>query len=65
VTYKVKCFSMNTTKIFTAGYVEDQCIIKTWNIKSLQCERVKINLNKILYSTLVSNFTLTYKCIFF
>ncbi|EFX78849.1 hypothetical protein DAPPUDRAFT_305113 [Daphnia pulex] len=39
VNYKAKCFSMNTTKIFTAGYVENQCIIKTWNRKSLHCER--------------------------
>ncbi|XP_046453676.1 F-box and WD repeat domain-containing 11-A-like isoform X2 [Daphnia pulex] len=39
VNYKVECFSMNTKKIFTAGYVENQWNIKTWNRKSLHCER--------------------------
>ncbi|XP_046453679.1 F-box and WD repeat domain-containing 11-A-like [Daphnia pulex] len=39
VNYKVRCFSMNTKEIFTAGYVENQSIIKTWNRKSLHCER--------------------------
>ena len=44
------CFSVNATKIFIAEYdeIENESLIKIWNRKSLNCERVKNDLNKIL-----------------
>ena len=38
---RVWCFSMNSTKMFTAEIVENQWLIKIWNRKSLHCEKVR------------------------
>ncbi|XP_046453032.1 F-box and WD repeat domain-containing 11-A-like [Daphnia pulex] len=46
---KVFCLSVNASKIFTAEYdqIEDESLIKTWNRKSLNCERVFTEENKL------------------
>jgi hypothetical protein len=43
ISFQVFGLSVNATKIFTAEYdqIENESLIKTWNRKSLNCERVK------------------------
>ena len=59
VAYGVKCFSMNTTKIFTAECIENKWLIKTWNRKSLNCERVT-NLVSVTLFHLTHSFVILY-----